>query len=288
MGDYLTTRKSPIIIPNPDFENVGAGKRCIARIPVGATYLESFLVATVGGAAASAAQLKSDIEYVRLTANAKEKWNITGAQLYAYDEFFRSGVIGATGIMPLFHRRPWMQTIANQIGPRYGTADLTSLTLEVKLSSGAAIDGLSLFHRQEGATPLGTHNTLLTENRPYAAIGTQQIFDLPRDPSTRLFGLHLQTDETHVTRIQLKADNFTELDVTVGELKRVYALETSPRTWQTGFVHLDFSVRGLFDDTIPMTMDKLELAVTYDAAPGNVPIVMDIARPSDTPAAKAA
>lgn len=288
MGDYLNTRRSPIITPNPDFENVGAGKRAIARVPVGATYLESFLEATVAGVAATAAQLKSDIEYVRITLNSKEKWNLTGAQLYAFDEFFRTGVIGATGIMPLFFRRAWMQTIANQSGPRYGTADAQSMVVEVKLAGGAVIDGLKLFHRQEGASLLGTHNTLLSENRPYAAIGTQQIFDLPRDPQTRMFGMHIKTDETHVTRIVLKADNFTELDVTVAELKRIYAIESSPRAWQTGFVHLDFTARNLFDDTIPMTMDKLELAITYDAAPGNVPILMDIARPSDMPAAKAA
>lgn len=288
MPGYLAARKAPIIIQNPTPDVVAAGSKTTFKVPVGATYLESFIEATVGGVAASAAQIRSDIEYVRVTINAKEKWNLSGAQLYAFDEFFRSGVIGATGVIPLFFRRPWMQTIANQDGPRYGTSDVESMTVEVKLAGGAAINGLNLFHRQVGASPLGTHQVLRSENRPYAAVGTQQIFDLSRDPLSKLFGIHIKpsgTDETHLTRIQLKADGFTELDVTVAELKRIYALETSQRTWQAGFIHLDFTARGLVDDAMPMTMDRLELALTWDAAPGNVYLLQDLAIPSDTPAA---
>ncbi len=284
---YLSERSWPIIVPNPDFENVAAGGRALARIPVGSTYLESLLNCTVDDAAATRAQIESDIEYVRILVNAKEKWHLTGTQLVALAEFWRTGSVGDRGIIPFFYRRSWMQLLDNQQGPQYGTADVDSMAMEVKLAAGADINGLKLSHRQIGPSNLGTHQTLLSENRPYAAIGTQQIFDLPRDPRTRLQGIHIQTDPTKVSRIVLKADNFTEVDTTVEELAEFYRLETSPRTPQVGFVHLDFTARNLYGDSIKMTMNRLELAVTYSEAPGNVPIILDLATPSDTKAAQA-
>ncbi len=284
---YLQTRSAPVLTPNPDAENVGAGKKALFRVPVGVTYLESILVCTVGGDPATRDQIEADIEYVRVTLDAKEKINLTGLQLAALAEFFRDGSVGDTGNLPIFFRRSWMQLMQNQEGPRWGTQDVGSFQIEVKLASGADIDGLRLQHRQENASPLGTHNKLLVENHPYAAVGTLQIFDLPRDPANLLFGLHIQTDPDHVTRILLKADGFAEWDVTPADLLELYGLETSKRTPQDGFIHLDFSMRNNVADCMPLTMQKLELAITFDAAPGNVPIILDTAVPSDTKAAQA-
>lgn len=285
---YLQDRATSVIIPNPDFQGVAAGGKASARIPVGVTYLESWLSFKIAGVAATRAQIEAQVALIRFATDAKEKVLLTGFQAVALAEFYRTGVVGATGKLPFFWRRPWMQILDNQLAPAYGTKDLSTFSCEVTLAAGATIDSITMQHRQGNPTDLGDHNTLLSNNFPFAAAGRQQIFDLPRDPATRLYGLHLNVDPTKLDKIELKADGFTELDCTVADLAQLYKYETSPRTPQATMVHIDFAAMNLHAQSIPMTMNKLELALTWNAAPGNVPIIMDIARKSDTAAAQAA
>ncbi len=283
---FLQDHRVPLITKNAEFDQVGAGKTSTARLPVGTTFLDLNLQCTVGGAAATRAQLESDIAAVRLTVDGKEKMNLTGTQLVALVEFYEAGAIGDTGQVWIPFERPWMQEIANQVAPAYGMLGKDSFQIEIDLAGGAVIDAMVLRRRTHPiAETLGDHVQLRRFTPTFAATGDQIVDTYPKISTENLFAVHFFAPIaiSHLTRLQLRADDATIIDTTPADYALYLRTQTAKRTLQTAknVFTFDFCSRGLNADALPLTMNSLQWILTWDSAPGSVVWVSEVATNDD-------
>lgn len=281
MPTFLETNRSPVSIPNPDFQSIGAGLRATARVPIGSTLLTTFLHFTIAGVAATRAQIEAQVSIVRITVDAENKFDLTGVQACALADFYRTGII-ANGILPIFWARPWMREIANVDAPGLGLAEADSASIEITLAAGATIDAIRAIHESVAGEPLGAHPVYLRQNFLFSSTGQFEITDLPRNPLFSLFALHVQCDPSTITDVEVVADNVQILKGTVAELNERYLLDTSPRKVQDShatpanrFFSLDWTYRNRGSDPLPLNMQDWRIRLTFNAAPNTLPIVFE-------------
>lgn len=288
MPTFLEVNRTPALVQNPDFQGIGANQRATARIPVGSTLLATHLRFTIAGTAATDVQVAAQVSRVRVSLDAENKLDVTGAQLLALIRFYRGSAAAnafANGIATVFWHRPWMAEIMNQDAPALGLADVNSATIEVTLAAGATIDGIKAYHETVAGEALGAHCVVLTQNYSFSAAGVQEITDIPRDPLYGLFSVHIQQSPAIIDRVELLADNVVLMEAgTAGEaqsgpnlIHARYAEYDGFRTPQTGWTHIDFTYRNRGGDVLPLLMQDLRLRITWNTAPSGsiVPLVYE-------------
>ncbi len=279
MSGFLENHRVPLLNKNADFQGVAAGGTATARLPVGTTFLDVLIIATVAGVAATRAQVIASFNQVRFLVDGKEKVTLTGTQFVALVEFYETGSIGDTGLVWWPFQRPWMQEVANQLAPAYGMVGKDSFQIEIDLDAAASVDGLKLSrYTHPIAENLGSHIQVRRITPNFGATGDQFFDDLPKDPRERLYAMHIQCTVANLARIQIIADDAKIIDTTPAQIHQRYKYATHRRTPQTGFVHLDFCNRGLDVDALPLSMKTLQMILTWEnAAPNAFPIIMEVA-----------
>lgn len=276
---------------------VGAGQVAIAKIPPGVTYNEIAIQCTIGAGEATRANLEAMITQLRLTVSGVEKWTLTGKQLIAIVEFYRSGTIGDSGYLVIPFERLWMFSTAAALDPAYGTLGESSFQLEITQSGGSTIDAMNLWARiSPVAESLGAHVKMVRLTPNIAATGVYYYPDLPKTPGLAagnpglqyLYALHFEVPVVaNLTNIAYVADEIRVVDVPPAFLNQLYIEANPSRTVQTakGFVHLDFANRGYDGDGIPLNMNSQILELTFDnAAPNGVTIIAEIGTKQPTQA----
>jgi hypothetical protein len=272
----------PLLVPLPDFApQPSASARCQMTIPKGTTLLNVDLYFSVGATAATKAQIVAQVANIKLTVNSKTKFELTGAQAVAREEFYRTGSVspGDNGILPLTFHRPWMQTenesvsgFSNQDGPAWGTVGLNSVQIEVTMASAAVtIDTLRAWVSQSGPEQLGKHVTVLKHLDTFASASEQRITQLPRGTGLQLYALHITSSA--ITSLRIVADRTEILNATRAVLH--HNLLNAGRTVQTGYTHIDFVNRNRHSDALTMNMAEFDLYITWSGAPGAFSIIME-------------
>lgn len=260
---------------------VGASNVAVLKIPPGATYADLFLKFTIAGAAPSRANLETMLTSWRLTVSGIEQWTLTGKQLIAIVEYYRTGLIGATGIVVIPLQRLWMDTQLAQTAPNYGTDGESSVQLEITQDATSTIDLITVAARIDPVIePLGAHMMMKRLTPNIGALGITQYADLYKKPGDYLYALHIQVPTVaDLTNLALVCDEIRVWDVDPAVMNQLY-LESNPnRTIQTakGFVHMDFANRGFDSDAIPLTMKTLVLELTFaNTIPGQINIIQEV------------
>ncbi len=285
---FLQDHRVPLITKNAEFDQVGPGKTSTARLPVGTTFLDLNLQCFVAGNAATRAQIEADITAIRISVDGKEKMNLTGFQIAALVSFYAEDAIADTGQLWVPFERPWMQEIANQVAPAYGMLGKDSFQIEIDLDGGADIDAMTLRRRTHPiAETLGDHVQYRRFTPTFAATGDQIVDTYPKIATDVLMAVHFFVDPgvgvEHLTRLQLRCDDATIIDTTPADYALYLRTQTAKRSLQTAkdvFTY-DFCSRGLNADALPLTMNSLQWILTWDAAPGSVVWVSEVATNDD-------
>lgn len=281
MGAFENANRSPFVVQNVPFQGIGAGNIANAIVPVGQTYLESLLFFSIAGVAATRAQINAQVEYIQILINGIEVANLTGNEWAALAEFYKTGIVGDTGYLPLFYERPWMQELVVQRGFAYGMVGQNSFQFNVKLAAGATIDGISLCHRVDPVSePLGRHVEIRKQSHTFASTGQDRIIDLPqKDYSSNpdaIAAIHLECTKANISNLIVRCNKVELWNGTVGQLEKFYRMASDYRTPQSLFLSLDFTNRNWLRDQLPDTMDTLEVIPTWTVAPNTFPILIEL------------
>jgi hypothetical protein len=284
---FVDDFKGVLIDQNPDFQSVTSGGKAFARIPPGQTLLLSQLVPTIAGVAATDAQIAAQIDAIRVIIDGVVKFELSGADAMMLANFYRPDRVANDGILPIFWARTWLENPLNQDAPAYGLKGVDSASIEVKFANGSTIDKLLMFHETAEAEPLGDHVVTGRVNYSYTATGLQTINDLPTDPSWVLHALHFTYASTAVLKqVELIADRIRVLIGTPQTLNARYKYRNVRRAPQAGYFHLDFCARNRVIDALPLTMNQLQLRLTWATAaesagataPGTLGVISEIAQ----------
>lgn len=258
----------------PDFNPVAAGARASILIPRGPTYEDITLRYAESGTAANEATMKAGIEEVVLKVNGIERFSMTGKHLVDINKFYGLGYNAGELVIPL--ARPWMKTKEAIDNLAWGTRNMDSFMLEVKLASGAT------------APTLSADAWVIPESRDLGAIievheisaassttGKFEISTLPKGNGD-MVAIHL--DNANITALEAKIngvpfiDNDTDLDAYHNSLTR---RSDGKRTAQTGYVHVDAQHRNRLGDTWPLAqVEQFNINPSLSSA-GAVGIIME-------------
>lgn len=279
---FSADNRSPIMKKLVGIVNgVGASQVAVLKIPPGATYADLMIKMTIAGAAPTRAQLETMLTSWRLTVSGVEQWTLTGKQLIAIVEFYRTGLIGATGIVYLPLQRLWMDTQLARTAPNFGTEGESSFQLEITQDATSTIDLMLVSARIDPVVePLGAHMMIKRLTPNIGALGVYEYPDLYKRAGDWLYALHFEVPAVaDLTNIALVCDEIRMWDVTPAVMNQLY-LEANPnRTIQSakGFVHMDFANRGFDQDALPLTMKTLILELTFaNTIPGQINILQEI------------
>lgn len=272
----------PLLVPLPDFAPQPSNSaRCQMTVPKGTTLLSIDLYMLVTATPATKTEMAAQIANIKLTINSKTKFELTGAQAIAREEFYRTGCVSPSnnGVLPITFHRPWMQTenesasgFSNQDGPAWGTVGLNSCQIEVTFAaSSVTITSLVGTVKQTGPETLGKHVTVLKWLDTFASGSEQRIIGLPRDPSLQLYALHI--DKSIISGVRVMADR-TEI-VNASRTVLHHNLYDAGRTAQSGYTHIDFVARNRHSDALTMDMAQFDLYITWASSPGAFSIIME-------------
>ncbi len=271
---------------------IGAGSVAVVKIPPGATYATISIRLGIAGALSPAgagtaptkAQIGSMLTQWRLTVGGIEMWTLTGVELCAIQEYYNTGVIGATGVMSISFQRGWMKGFsgftADLLGPDYGTYKQSSFQLEITQDATSTITNFDVFAEVEPvAEQLGAHVEFKKVSPNFTSTGTFIYPDLFKDPAAIMFSLFIETNDiTKLSNVAVVADGTyiwdAPLDVGYAWSRAQYPLRTPQSAVQIGTI--DFTRRGLGSDAVPLNMANLLLRLTFTAAPTTLNVIQEV------------
>lgn len=278
---FATDSSSPLLKPIPGIvRSIGASGTMLVDFPTGSTYSAIHLLCAIGGVAPTRAQVEAMLTNWRLTLSGVEKFNLTGLELIADQEFEHAGIIGDTGIVTISFERLQMSTLAGQLGPNYGTLGETSMRLEI-VQTASTIDAVSAYAIvQPQAEPLGAHMIYRKFNvQAGAGVNTYTNFPIFAGSGEHLYSLGFEVPTlADLTNIAIIADNARIVDITPALLKRQYLLSNPARNEQTAkkIVYLPFDMRNIDSDALPLTMNQLLVETTFTNNPTSYNLIAKI------------
>lgn len=271
---FLNDFKGAILDQMPDFTNIGAGLKALCRPALGQAYLWMMFFCTIAGTAATKAQLQAQVSNIRVVVDGVVKFELSGTDAIYLAEYYRPNCVGATGIIPIFFARPWMEDLRNQDAPAYGLAGVDSFAVEITLAGGAAINAIQGFAYTTDNEGLGDHIVTTRLGRNNGSAGLETINDIPTDPNWSMYAMHIVT-ATQINLLEVLADGARVVYGVPAVLNQRLVYPTSPRGVQAGYTPLEFCPRNRNVDTLPLTMNKFQTRVTWNAAPNAYGIITE-------------
>lgn len=263
----LYTKKLPTFSPAPVQNGVS-----VISIPTGPTYYGFHLSYLVNGVAATEAQVKSDIKWVRLKVNGVTRYEVSGKHLIdALNKYYGVGFNAGQIFIPL--ARPWYKLPEAVENTAWGTRNLQSLNLEVEFNTPIvnptmeAYATYSLMQRDLG---------MIVEVHEFqyaaATVGMNEIPTLPRGNGD-LVALHL--DSALITACDIEVNQQLWTQGSNLSLFQNFVKWFALRTPQAGYVHFDAQIRDLLSDAQALiNVSDFRVKPTVSAA-GNIGIVME-------------
>lgn len=232
-------------LPAPN--TVAAGGTSTFNIPLGPSYrafLPRYNTSTGGGP--TEANMRSEIEKIRLLINGIARVELTGGELFDIMEYYGQTI--NDGVIPFILARPWMRTIVGEENLVLGTRNLDTLTLEIDIASGASSPDLDL---DAWYTPESRDLGFMIEMRKYvrqaSGAGVLEISDLPK-LNGPLIAAHFNSSA--ITALEVVLDDVEEFN---GDLESLSASQKwTGRVPQTNYVHFEPAWLDRFDDTLPL------------------------------------
>jgi len=199
----------------PPFEGVAASQTATARLPIGLTYHQVYVL--LGNTAAGPGPEEIDISEIRVVANGETIQRIAGgAILDSYNQFDGRAAFpaqGTAGYLTIDFDRYALRTRAGEELTALGTGmagdpnPVTTLSLEIDINSGATSPTLSAVARQSVPQPLGLIKKVRTFNYSAGGAGDLEISTLPKgDLINRIF---FGESANNTTNLRVERDNFT-------------------------------------------------------------------------------
>lgn len=254
------------------FNTVAAGQTSALQLKMGPTYRYIKLKFTSGGAAPNEASMSTLIKRVRLKINGLIRIDISGANLIKLCKYYGLNFNNGEIVLPFVRR--WMQTIQAEENVALGTANVNSVSLEVDVDAAAVSPTLEGWATID-PTPRDLGTIVEVQEVNYSTATT--AVDIPNIPQSNgdLVAMHLGNGNFTDALLKINGVNIVE-----NALEFATFLKDYKRVPQTGFLHIESTVQGRWDDVWPLVDRKTQrifdvrLTGTLSAA-GAVPIVLE-------------
>lgn len=266
-----------LLLPTP--QGIGAGQTATLNLPLGPTYDRIDIEMKTGAGAGTdvaTADWASNIEDIRLVVNGRTQIEISAADLVKMNQFY--GLTPVAGVLSLHLNAPWARTIGGEDLGGYGTAGgMASFTLEIDLKPGITINKLRCRYVQGDTKPYGPHTTIRRLAKSFAAVGLDEVADIPRGVYN-LLGLHIT--DGNIGHVEVEAEGTVQHDTEAKSRLNQYAI--TGRTKQTDMTHIDFVpqnriafVNGsgaIQAEAFPMALQDFRLKLDFTSAPNTYEI----------------
>lgn len=186
------------------FNNVGAGQKGIAQIPIGAAYRAIMVkLATTANPVPTQAQIDAAFTRWHLKVDGASKLDMTGLQLKEWNLYH--GWADEAGYRTIWFADPKQATLFHEDFLLYGTMGMKTFTLEIDADAAAAGAAMELYGLVDPrALPLGAHRI----NQVYAeTIGGAGTYNVLLYPAQRervfLERLHCKMSANSITNARL-------------------------------------------------------------------------------------
>lgn len=267
-----------LLLPTP--QGIGAGQTATLNLPLGPTYDRIDIEMKTGGGAGTevtAANWASNIDDIRLIVDGRTEIEIKAADLVKLNQFY--DLTPEDGVLSLHLTAPWARTIGGEDIGGYGTAGgMSSFTLEIDLKSGITINALRCRYIQGDTKPFGPHTIIRRLAKSFAAVGIDEVADLPKG-AYNLLGLHITDD--NIDHIEIEADGQVQHDTLAKS--RANQFNITGRNKQTGMTHIDFVAKNriafvdgnsgsIRAEAFPMDLQDFRLKLDFSEAPATYEI----------------
>lgn len=238
------------------FQGVAAGQTGICQLPVGLTYTNLFINHKRAGVDATEAQMKAELGKVVLRVNGRAVVEATVTELLDIYKYY--GYTVQAGVIPLVFARPFERDLGVEDDMALGTADVSTLSVEVEVLGGATTPTLQAYAEQAESAPLGNFITITPFADSIGGAGVLEKSDLPRG-QYGLVALHIAS--ALVTEAQLIANSKVVFEGTPTILKQRDHLRGN--AWQTGYTHLNIAARNRANEALPMNLQDFRAKLTF-------------------------
>lgn len=267
-----------LLLPTP--QGIGAGQTATLNLPLGPTYDRIDIEMKTGAGAGTevpSTAWGSNIDDIRLIVDGRTEIEIKAEDLVKMNQFY--GLTVESGVLSLHLTAPWARTIGGEDLGGYGTAGgMASFTLEIDLKSGITINSLRCRYIQGDTKPYGPHTVIRRLAKSFAAVGIDEVADLPKG-AYNLLGLHI-TDE-NIGHIEIEADGQVQHDTLAKSRRNQYRI--TGRTKQSGMTHIDFVSKNriafidaetgaYLAEAFPMALQDFRLKLDFEVAPSTYEI----------------
>lgn len=136
----------------PDVQNVVAGGLATVHLPLGPKYHSLMINYKTN---ANQSTIESDIELVRIKVGGKTQRELSAKHILRCINI-PNGIAFVAGYLPIFFSEPWLRHKVDEEVLGWGTADVQSFSLEIKIASGATAPTLSVTALiEEVSQPMG-------------------------------------------------------------------------------------------------------------------------------------
>lgn len=265
-----------LLLPTP--QGIGAGQTATLNLPLGPTYDRIDIEMKTGGGAGTdvaVADWGTNIDDIRLKVDGRTQIEISAADLVKHNQFYKLDLVD--GVLSLHLNAPWARTIGGEDLGGYGTAGgMSSFTLEIDLKSGITINTLLCRYVQGDTKQFGPHTTIRRLAKSFAAVGLDEIADIPRG-AYNLLALHITSGD--IGHVEVEAEGQTHHDTLSKSRLNQYAI--TGRAKQTGMTHIDFVTKNriafvdngqIRAEAFPMAVQDFRLKLDFEVAPGTYEI----------------
>lgn len=284
---FTTRNLSTFFQQNVNAQSMGPGVISQWNIPVGQTYLTTFIYFYVGTVAtpATMAQIISDVTLIVVKVNGIVVSQGSGKQYVHIANFYKQNIMAANqGILPLMWERPWMQELQAQRGVAWGMVGQNAFEIDITLAGGGAVTGMLMWHEIDPiAAPLGRHVEVASQSETFTGTGAQFIIDLPQNDASQypdaLMAFHVELPagitKADISSIVVECDKVQLWNLHPNILDFDYLLPTSPRAPGAGFLSFDFTHRNRQDGQLWDNMNTLKVTINWTAAPGTFNVLVE-------------
>lgn len=197
---------------------VGAGQTATLDLSTGLRYNKITLNYERGGAAATQAQMISDIEEVRIKVDGKVQRIFSAAQLFDYNSI--DGYSVTSGFLDIYFAEPHRRSANGEDALAWGTANVQTFQMEIDIAAGAVSPVLSASMEVDDAnTNMGPIVKWRRRNVSVSGAGLISVTDF--DKLNAYYSILAYS--TDINAIALKLDQNEKVDATVAELNNLYS-----------------------------------------------------------------
>ncbi len=262
------------------FNAVGARQRATLDVPPTDIYHSLHITHKRSGVLATQAQMEAEIERIEIEINGTVQRSFTPAQLFKMHALY--GVAVSAGHIPIYFSEPWARSAQGEDSKAWGTQDVETFTVVVKLASGATAPSLECHAEVElGNRPMGLIEKWSNYTVPVSAIGVTP-WNPNIEPLDSYYGITAFSGD--ITDFSIRVDNRDRKEASLALLNAT--LTNKELVPQTDVVHMLFNDTLRVSDSLPMKLGQnakvrnFRVDFTLDAANSFEVITQTLGRPN--------